>query len=155
MKPAPPAKPTPKVEPKPSAPVIVVDDAPAPAPAKRPEKVAAAKPAPAEPKPDPAKARAERLEKARKALRKGAFSDAVAAADAVLAEAPGDDDALSLKKQVNEVRQKIALGRVAFDGADCVGAIQALEPVLEASPGAKGVSHMVNSCRNALPPRQL
>ncbi|MCB9534936.1 MAG: protein kinase [Myxococcales bacterium] len=157
----PPAKPAPA---KPAKPVIVVEDDPKPAPAEKPakvaekpakpaEKVAEAKPAP--PKPDPAKARAERLEKARKALRQGAFSDAVAAADAVLAEAPGDDDALSLKKQVNEVRQKIALGRVAFDGADCVGAIQALEPVLEASPGAKGVSHMVNSCRNALPPRQL
>jgi serine/threonine protein kinase len=156
--PAKPAKPTPA---KPAKPVIVVEEDAKPAPTAKPVKVAekpAAKVAdakPAPPKPDPAKVRAERLEKARKALRQGAFSDAVAAADAVLAEAPGDDDALSLKKQVNEVRQKIALGRVAFDGADCVGAIQALEPVLEASPGAKGVSHMVNSCRNALPPRQL
>jgi hypothetical protein len=34
-------------------------------------------------------------------------------------------------------------------------ALKLLGPVMEVAPGAQGASHIVNTCRNALPPKEL
>ncbi len=100
-------------------------------------------------------AREAALASAHKALRLGRLEDAAAAAEKLEAQAPDAKEVNQLVARISTVRTALAAGRDAFEGADCVKALAALEPVLEISPGAQGVSHMVNSCRNALPPRQL
>jgi len=103
-----------------------------------------------------AAAREVALASAQKALRLGRLEDAEAAATKLDTQTPdADKDVNALKKRISTVRVALAAGREAFEGADCVKTLAALEPVLEIAPGARGVSHMVNSCRNALPPRQL
>ncbi len=104
---------------------------------------------------DRAKALERALAEGRKALRLGRLELAKSEAQKILSATPDHKEAKGLQRSVNEVRQALALGRLAFDGADCVKAIQALTPVLEVSPGAPGVSHMVNSCQAGLPPAEL
>ncbi len=146
-----PAKSAKPPAPAPSPPQLIEDEDEGKA------QVAAKKdPAPTEKRaPAPEKVKADRLAEARKALKLGDFDGALVATDAALAAQPKDQDVLALRKQVNALQRAISLGRVAFDAADCLGALRTLEPVLEASPGAKGVSHMVSTCKNALPPREL
>jgi len=100
-------------------------------------------------------ARQAALAAAQKALRLGRLEDAEAAARKLDVQRPDSKDVNHLVSQIDTVRTALATGRTAFEGADCVKALAALEPVLDIAPGARGVSHMVNSCRNALPPRQL
>ncbi len=100
-------------------------------------------------------ARKAALAAAQKALRLGRLEDAEAAAKKLDAQRPDSKDVNQLVSQIDTVRTALAAGKTAFEGADCVKALAALEPVLDIAPGARGVSHMVNSCRNALPPRQL
>ena len=95
------------------------------------------------------------LAAAQKALRLGRLEDAAAAAKKLDAQRPDTKEINQLVSQIDTVRTALAAGKSAFEGADCVKALAALEPVLDIAPGARGVSHMVNSCRNALPPRQL
>ena len=97
--------------------------------------------------------RAAALADARKALKLGQFDEVEKTLRALDAdEAP---EAKALVAQLGTVKSALAQGQAAFESADCVQALAALEPVLEVAPGTRGVSHMVNSCRNSLPPRQL
>ncbi len=95
------------------------------------------------------------LTKARKSLRKGQLKRAARTAKKVLSASPKHRDARKLSAQVTALSRAIANGRFAFETADCVGTLRALEPVLRAAPGARQVHDMVNSCKNALPPRHL
>lgn len=100
-------------------------------------------------------ARQAALAAAQKALRLGRLEDAEEAAKKLDAQRPDSKEVNRLVSQIDTVRTALAAGKTAFEGADCVKTLAALEPVLDIAPGARGVSHMVNSCRNALPPRQL
>jgi len=95
------------------------------------------------------------LNKARQSLRKGHLKTAGRTAKKVLSSSPKHRDARRLSKQVAALNQAIATGRSAFETADCVGTLKALEPVLRAAPGARQVNDMVSRCKNALPPRHL
>ena len=97
----------------------------------------------------------EALTKARKSLRKGHLKRAARTAMKVLSASPKHRGAQKLSAQVTALNRAIANGRTAFKTADCVGTLRALEPVLRAAPGARQVHDMVNSCKNALPPRHL
>jgi serine/threonine protein kinase len=99
--------------------------------------------------------RATAIAGARNALRRGKLDAATRGAEQVLAAVPGDAQAKAIKDEVGRVRAALADGRRAFENADCVRTLRTLEPVLEVAPGARGVSHMVNSCRESLPPRHL
>jgi serine/threonine-protein kinase len=166
----------PKVAPKPAVarvvepPAVKRADPPArpAAPSKR-DKVVAAKPHADKPAPTPAEEDAPvasedappaprkqtGLAGATAALHDGRFDEAEKAVDAVLAKTPDDAKARSLKERIRAAREGMERGRVAFENADCVTALQALEPVLAVAPGTDGASHIVEKCRESLPPRQL
>ncbi len=97
-------------------------------------------------------AREAAIADARKALRMGQLDDVEKLLAGIEADAP---EAKQLTATLGTIRGALDQGRTAFEDADCVGTLQALEPVLDVAPGTRGVSHMVNSCRNSLPPRQL
>jgi hypothetical protein len=95
------------------------------------------------------------LAAATRALRDGRFDEAQKAVSAVLAKSPDDADAKALQARIATARDGIARGQTAFEQADCVGALEALEPVLEVAPNTSAARRIVASCRAALPPRQL
>jgi hypothetical protein len=99
--------------------------------------------------------KADPLAGAKRALRDGKFDEADRAVQAALAKSPDDAEAQTLRKHIETARDGIARGRTAFDKADCVGALEALEPVLQVAPKASAAQQIVASCREALPPRQL
>jgi hypothetical protein len=140
-------------------PLTPVSAAPAPLPASRP----APKPAPAV-KPAPKapaapvmtqKARKTAFADARKFLRGGQFDEADRRATRLLEAFPGDPEYKGFRDQVRKTREALAKGRKAFDRNDCVAALRLLDPVMDVAPGAQGASHIVNTCRNALPPKEL
>ncbi len=144
------AKPAPKAKkaPKP-APAPAVEVASKPAPTKPREPAAKAPPKPR--KPDVS----VELAAAKKALRAGDFTAARFKVSGILDDDPDHSEATRLRKRVNDAEQALALGRLAYDGADCVKTIETLERVLRVAPEAKDVSAMVTRCRDALPPTTL
>jgi len=116
-----------------------------------PKKVAKAPPS----KPAPKKDVGAAVTAAEKALRDGQFADARASIESILKDAPKHKKASRLRRKLNETQRALALGRLAYDGADCARTIETLERVLAVSPGAKNASHMVDRCRDALPPTTL
>jgi Tfp pilus assembly protein PilF len=92
---------------------------------------------------------------AKKALKKGEFSDARLAIEKALEADPEHKGARKVRKRLNETQRALALGRLAYDGADCAKTIETLERVLLVSPGAKTASTMVASCRDGMPPATL
>ena len=92
---------------------------------------------------------------AEKALREGEFAEARDAIEKILEDAPKSRKAKALRRQLNDTERALALGRLAYDGADCERTIETLERVLQVSPGAKTASTMVSRCRDGMPPTTL
>ena len=137
--PIPKATPAPPKKKRTRAVVRITDEAP----------IVAKKPPP--PKPDVGAT----VDAAKKALQAGAFADARAQIEKALEADPEHRAAKKLRKRLNETQRALAIGRLAYDGADCEKTIETLEPVLVVAPGAKKISQMVASCRDALPPTTL
>ncbi|MCK6571194.1 serine/threonine protein kinase [Myxococcota bacterium] len=138
-------------------PLSPVSAAPEIAPRPAPKSAPAVKPPPKAPAP-PAmtqKARKTAFADARKFLRSGQFDEADRRATRLLEVFPGDAEYKGFRDQVRKTREALAKGRKAFDRDDCVTALRLLGPVVEVAPGAQGASHIVNTCRNALPPKEL
>lgn len=104
---------------------------------------------------DAKRARDTAMKRARKDLRMGRFVKASRRIAQLLKSAPKDKEAAALGKRIDGTQDALAQGRLAFERSECPKAIAALEPVLDVSPGASGVSHMVNSCRKAMPPAKM
>ncbi len=159
--PAAPKKPKPKAraaaKPKPKPAKVATAAKPKPKPAKKQARkravvrIVADEPPKAEKKKDIGPAVAA----AKKALRAGEFADARETIEQILKDAPDNKKAKTLRRQLNNTERALALGRLAYDGADCERTIETLQQVLRVSPGAKTASSMVSRCRDAMPPTTL
>ena len=95
------------------------------------------------------------VQDARKLMKFGKLDDAARAVKQALKSAPDFASALALQDQLDQIRSGLILGRQLFEDGDCKRAVEILSPVLESAPGAPGVSHIINQCRQMMPPQKL
>ncbi len=137
----------------PPAPVSVAERPPL-RPAPQAPKIAHA-PASVAPQSLTLKQRKSFLSEARKSLKLGQFDAAESKTQDLLKAAPADVDGKSLRDTIRKTREAMNRGRAAYDRKDCVGALKALGPVLDAAPDAPGANRIVSACQAALPPKEL